>query len=138
MVRAKDQAMIPQVDADDRTWAIYANATGLLVLTNIPFANVLAAALVWVRVRKNPETPFARAHAAAVLNFQVTWTVFTFAFVALLIVLSLNGRGSTMLPTIVIAYIALALLNVLLSVMGCSRASDLKGYRYPLSVTLVR
>ena len=132
--------MIPGVDTNDRNWAIYANAAGLLVFTNIPFANLIATLLVWLKVRNDPNTPFARAHAATALNFQITWTIFTFCFIGLLVSIAATGGGrfAALLPTIVAAYFALAVLNVLLCVIGCARASDIKGYRYPLSIPFVR
>ncbi len=132
--------MIPGVDTDDRNWAIYANAAGLLIFTNIPFANLIATLLVWLKVRNDPSKPFARAHAATALNFQITWTIFTFCFIALLAAIGAGGGGRfpVLFPTIVAAYVALAVLNVILCVLGCARASDVKGYHYPLSIPFVR
>lgn len=132
-------AMIPQVDSDDRNWAIYANAAGLLVFTNIPLANLIGTLLVWLKVRNDPAKPFARAHAATSLNFQITWTIFTVCFVGLLVAIAASGGGrfSSVLPVLVISYFALAVLNVLLCIIGCARASDVKGYRYPLSIPFV-
>ncbi|HET9029067.1 MAG TPA: DUF4870 domain-containing protein [Candidatus Aquilonibacter sp.] len=129
--------MLPSVNAQDRSWAIYAHATGLLILTNVPFANVLASLLVWLRVRKDPSMTFARAHAATALNFQVTWTIFTVLFMGLLLAIAFSNRA-TLLVLLVVAYVALVLLNVLLSIVGCARASDVKGYRYPLAIPFVR
>lgn len=132
--------MIPGVDANDRNWAIYANAAGLLVFTNIPFASLIATLLVWMKLRNDPAMPFARAHAATALNFQITWTTFTFCFIGLLVAIAAAGGGrfAALLPTIVGAYLALAVLDVLLCIIGCTRASDVKGYRYPLSIPFVR
>ena len=132
--------MVPGVDIDDRNWAIYANAAGLLVLTNIPFANLIGTLLVWLKVRNDPNKTFARAHATSALNFQITWTIFTFCFVALLVAIAASGgsRFTTLFPTVVVAYIALAVLNVVLCVLGCARASDVKGYHYPLTIPFVR
>lgn len=129
--------MVPEVSSDDRNWAIYANASGLLIFTSIPLLNVLAALLIWFRVRNDPAMPFARAHAATALNFQLTWTVFTVLFMSLLVALAFGGRG-TVLPLFVVAYVALALLNVVFSIVGCARASDVRGYHYPMSVPFVR
>lgn len=132
--------MIPGVNTDDRNWAIYANAAGLLIFTNIPFANLIASLLIWLKVRNDANMPFARAHAATALNFQITWTVFTFCFVALLVAIAASGgymRFSPLLPVIVAGYIALAVLNVILCILGCARASDVKGYHYPLSIPFV-
>ncbi len=132
--------MIPNVDSDDRNWAIYANAAGLLICTNIPLANVIATFLVWLKVRNDATKPFARAHATSALNFQITWTIFTICFVALLFLIAATGGGrfATLLPIVIAAYVALAVLNVLLSIIGCAKASDVKGYRYPLSIPFVR
>lgn len=133
-------AMIPQVDSDDRNWAIYANAAGLLVFTNIPLANLIATLLVWLKVRDDPGKPFARAHATTALNFQITWTIFTICSVTLLFAIAASGGGrfATFFPAIVAAYFALAVLNVILCIIGCARASDVKGYHYPLSIPFVR
>lgn len=128
--------MIPDVDEADRTWAIYANAAGLLIFTSIPLANVLASVLIWLKVRNAPHMPFARAHAAGAFNFQLTWTLFTACFMGLLVALAFGGRAA-ILPIFVVAYVALALLNVLFSIIGCARASDVKGYHYPLSIRFV-
>jgi uncharacterized Tic20 family protein len=132
--------MIPSVDSDDRNWAIYANAAGLLVFTNIPLANVIATFLVWLKVHGDATKPFARAHATTALNFQLTWTIFTICFFALLFAIAAAGGGrfATLFPIIIAAYFALAVLNVIMCIIGCARASDVKGYRYPLSIPFVR
>jgi uncharacterized Tic20 family protein len=130
--------MVPDVSSSDRNWAIYANACGLLIFTNIPFLNIIVSLFVWLKVRNDPTMPFARAHATTALNFQLTWTIFALCFMGLLALLAFTGGGRNgLLPIFVVAYVALALLNVLLSIIGCARASDVKGYQYPLTINFV-
>jgi uncharacterized Tic20 family protein len=105
------------VTADDRNWAIYANAAGLLVFTNIPFITLIVALIIWLRVRSDDARKFARAHARLALRVQIAWTVL--ACVAVL----LTYKD---LRAFLITYIALCVLNAIFSIRGCWLASDAK------------
>jgi uncharacterized Tic20 family protein len=107
----------PAITADDRNWAIYANAAGLLVFTNIPFVTLITTLVVWMKVRHDDARPFARAHAAAALRVQIMWTVLACAAI-LLTYKDLRG--------FLITYIALCVLNAIFSIRGCWLASDEK------------
>ena len=103
--------------ADDRNWAIYANAAGLLVFTNIPFITLIVALIIWMRVKNDAARKFARAHAKVALRVQIMWTVL--ACVAVL----LTYKD---LREFLITYIALCVLNAIFSIRGCWLASDEK------------
>ncbi|MHB8145632.1 MAG: DUF4870 domain-containing protein [Vulcanimicrobiaceae bacterium] len=131
---------------EDRSWAIYANAAGLLVFTSVPFANVLATLLIWLRVRRAPDMPFARTHAAAAFNFQATYAlVVTLGTIALLATLFVERNNplapmldQTWLPRALIIYGILTVANVVLAILGAVAASDLRPYRYLLAIPFVQ
>lgn len=105
------------ITADDRNWAIYANAIGLLAFTNIPFITLLASISVWAHLRNNAARPFALAHALFALRMQILWTGLAVAG----ILLTFHD-----LRALLITYVALCVLNAILSIFGCWRASDEK------------
>ena len=105
------------ISADDRNWAIYANAAGLLVFTNIPFVSVAATLYIWLRFRHDESMRFAFAHAALALRTQIMWT----ALVIVGIIFTYHD-----LRELLITYLALCVLNAIVSVIGCWRASDKK------------
>ncbi|MDE2483125.1 MAG: DUF4870 domain-containing protein [bacterium] len=122
-------------DADDRNWALYANAAGLLVFTNVPFANLLGTFLIWRKVR-NAALPLAREHARTALNFQLSWTIVVMLALASFVALVVEERGAFYLP--LVAYLVLVLVNATISILGCVRASDLRAFTNPLAIPFVR
>ncbi len=141
--------MIPSVASEDRNWAIYANAAGLLVFTNIPFANVIAVLLIWFKVRNDPEKPFARMHAASALNFQLTWEIVMLVYVAMVLsIFFYEGRHPVFGVRFNLLYhtpmwllagiVAWFVFNIIFCIVGCMKASDTKPYRYPLAIPFAR
>ena len=133
------------ISEEDRSWAIYANAAGLLVFTSIPFANVLATLLIWLRVKRMDAMPFSRSHAARAFNFQVTYSLVLGigAMVLMSVMLELAahpqwGSNQSWLVYGLIAYGALTLANVVICIVGAVAASDLRPFRYPLAIPFVR
>ena len=134
--------------SDDRTWAIAAHATGLLLFTNFPFANVLGALIVYLKVKGDTEKPFARGSAAAALNFQITWTIVFFAYLVAAVWFwyyentePLRQIAFSMGPGLIILggiTIALLSVNIVLTITGCVRASNAQAMKYPLAWRIVR
>ncbi len=134
--------------SNDRTWAIAAHATGLLLFTNIPFANVLGALFVYLKVKGDADKPFARASAVAALNFQITWTILFFAYMIAAIWFwyyentePMRQVAFSLGPGIIIlggVTIALLVANVVLSIVGSIRASNAQAMKYPLAWRIVR
>ncbi len=133
------------ISDDDRSWAIYANAAGLLVFTNVPYANLIATLLIWLRVKRSDEMPFARTHAAAAFNFQATYSlVVTLGSLAML-GLFLGHRDTFEASALdrawllrgLALYAVLTLANVVLSIIGAIAASDLRAPRYFAAIPFV-
>ena len=129
------------ISEEDRSWAIYGDAAGLLVLTNIPLANVIATLLIYLRV-KGRALPFARAHAAAALNFQATYSLAVLVVIASLLVAILSGRhdgmqqlqGYIWLPRALVIYALLTAINVVFSILGAVAASQLRDFNYRIAI----
>ncbi len=135
--------MQTQIGENDRTWAIYANAAGLLAFTNIPFANVVGPLLIWLKVRNDPAMPFAREHARTALNFQITWSLIFMLVVGIFVDLAFTTRGWIAMAPLVIwpllgGALLLLLVNVVLCILGCLRASDLRAFANPIAFPFVR
>lgn len=133
------------ISDEDRSWAIYANAAGLLVFTNVPYANLIATLLIWLRVKHSDDMPFARTHAAAAFNFQVTYSlVVTLCSIAVL-GLFLGHRDTFEASALDRAWLlrglalygVLTLANVVLSIIGAIAASDLRAARYVVAIPFV-
>lgn len=130
------------ISREDRNWAIYAYAAGLLAFTNIPFANLIAQIVIWVKVRNDETMPLARSAGAAALNFQATWTLFYFLYaigaMALvwyeyrdpvrMISFDLIHHGVVWLICGCFVFLAV---NAAISILGCARASSGRIFRAP-------
>ncbi len=134
-----------QIDSEDRNWAIYANAAGLLAFTNIPFANLIGPLLIWLKVRNDPAMPFARAHARSALNFQITWTLALAIFIATTIatIVGSGGMPGLFLPghSLIVPFvtvIALVVANAVICILGCVRASNADMPANPFVIPFVR
>lgn len=123
--------MTSSYDTNDRNLAIYANAAGLLTFTSIPLLNVIVTLLIVLKTQKEP-APLARVHARTSFNFQLT-----FLFIQVLCVIA-AFTAPNLLLSVVVAYVSLLILNAVLCIWGCARASDLKPFRYPLAIPFLR
>lgn len=124
---------------EDRNWAIYAHAAALLVMTNVPFANILAPLSVYLRTRER--LPFAAAHARESLNIQLTYTLIV--VVAILgLIASYLSRSVWALPEyilyIVFGYLGFTLLDVVVSVFGAVAAAAGRPFRFPGAIRFLR
>ena len=127
------------ISENDRSWAINANAAGLLVFTNIPFAGVIAALLVWLRVRNDATMPFARVHARESFNFQATWMLLMLTCAVSFIIALVRG---TLPPRSLWAFMAgvlvLVVANVACVIAALVAASDLRPFKYPFAIPFIR
>ncbi len=87
----------------------------------IPLANIGAPLLLWLI--KRDESPFLDHQGRQVLDFQITVTVMTLVSMVLAFVLV----GIPML-------IAVAVLDVVLTIVAAVKAADGTAYRYPFSL----
>jgi uncharacterized protein len=138
--------------SNDRNWATYAHLAGFLVFLHAYFANVAAALFVYFKVKD--ESPFALQHARESVNFQLTYTLATFLFIAGMIVsyvyfivrvvqLPQHSHAfpvdAVTLPFLFLSlYIISTLLNLIFCIFGLIAASDGRPYHYPLAIRFIR
>ncbi|HUY41935.1 MAG TPA: DUF4870 domain-containing protein [Candidatus Dormibacteraeota bacterium] len=140
--------MSDALTADERNWAMFANLAGLFLLSHIPFANIVAPLLVYLKAR-DQHWPFALQHARASLNFQITFTL----GMILGIVLAFASCGGAVIALVaegnriesagppfaflfwLFAWIAVLLVavvaNVIACVLGAIAASNGRAFHYP-------
>ncbi len=146
--------MSDAVTADERNWAMFANLAGLFLLSHIPFANVIAPLLVYLRAR-DQHWPFALQHARASLNFQITFTLGMMLGLVLAVascggaIAALIAQGNRIesdgppLAFLVWLFVWIAVLlvaalaNVFACVIGAIAASNGRAFRY-IAIPFVR
>jgi uncharacterized Tic20 family protein len=111
--------------SDDKTWALIAHFGGAAAMF------VSGGILGWVPpliayLVKGQQSPAARAHAVAALNFQLLWSIIGFA--AMLI-----GCFLAFIPTLIIMAI-----GVIFGVIAGVKANEGQLYRYPMSATFIK
>jgi uncharacterized Tic20 family protein len=141
--------MTESVSHDERQWAMWANLGGLLVLANVPFANLAGALIVYFNTRANAMT-FAHEHARRALNFQLTFSIvfsiFTLGWIGWWVVtvtsLAIAAPPSQTLPPEMVGKLAgffaaigvmllLVAINGLYCVLGAVAALNGRYFTYP-------
>lgn len=117
------QTPYPQPQQDDQKMIAVLSHVGALV------APIIAPVVGYV---VSDNKPFARAHAAEALNFQITVAVVSFA-ATLFSVLTI-GLGLFLVVPAGIVYGVLVLYWVVMAALAASRGET---YRYPLTLRLV-
>jgi uncharacterized protein len=128
------------VGSDDKNWGVIAHVSALAGAI-VPFGNILGPLVVMLT--KGKESTFVGDHARAALNFQITLFVVMlviggFAFASMIG----GGMGSggppagffvmfTLVPILMIA-------NLVFIIIAAVAASRGEGYRYPVTLSLVR
>lgn len=109
---------------EEKNWAMLCHLgafTGFLV----PFANVFVPLALWLL--KKDSSSFVDTHGKEVVNFQITLT----GILALCTVLYLLLIGFMF-------HIIFVLVGVVVTVLGAIKAQNGEGYRYPMTVRLVK
>ncbi|MFE7845743.1 DUF4870 domain-containing protein [Microbacterium sp. NPDC057407] len=107
----------PMSPADEKTWATVVHIGALFFSFLVP--------LIAFLVLKD-RGPFVRAHTATALNFQLSLIIY--AFVGVILSFVLVG---------VVVLLAIAVVDVVFSVIAAVKASRGEWYRYPLSIRFV-
>ncbi|MCA0445401.1 MAG: DUF4870 domain-containing protein [Bacteroidetes bacterium] len=132
--------MTEQVDKrvkDIRLWAGVCHFLPLVVVLGIPFANVLAPALVWFF--KRDDDPFIIRHAKSSLNFQLTVTLsLALIFGLIYYPLKLEVIPQSYHYGILAALASLAITFFAMMVQAGMRAGQGEEHRYFISIPFFR
>lgn len=116
------------LEPTEKTWAIAAHLASVAGWVGIPMGHILAPLIVWLI--KKDESEFVRSQALESLNFQISMTIYAIAAAALAI--TIIG-----LVVAIPAIIALAIGDIIYTIIGALRVSQGEAYRYPLTIRLV-
>lgn len=111
-------------------WEVLCHVTAFSGFIGIPAGNIVGPLIIWLL--KRAESPSVDAHGKAVLNFQISWTIwFVLAGVSGGILGFLTcGLGWWLLaPVLAIAGIAM----LIFTVIGAIKASNGELYQFPLT-----
>ena len=114
-----------QIPKPERTWAMFAHFSSLLGWIGIPFANIVAPLIMWQM--KKEEMPFGSSQAKECLNFQISLTIY--AIISAILCLVFIG---------ILGLIALLVINVIFTIIAAIKSNDGIGYRYPLTIRLIK
>tara|TARA_Y100000588_G_scaffold392767_1_gene505856 strand:- start:1295 stop:1672 length:378 start_codon:yes stop_codon:yes gene_type:complete len=123
------------VEKVDRVWETGCHLSPLALLIGVPVANVIAPLIIWlIRKKTSPSTDM---HGRAVLNFQLTMTLY-FAILVLLSILEgkVSNLGFLSVP-IGIGMRAWAYLNIFYIIRAGYESAQGKLYPYPFSIRFI-
>lgn len=116
----------PMSQADEKTWAVIAHLSALgAAFIGFAFLGPLVVYLI-----KRDDSPYVRAHAAASLNFQLSWLIWGVILGVVTFILIFFIVGLLLLPVIIAGAIAWLVLVVMASV----KANNGELYTYPLTI----
>lgn len=119
--------------SDQQTWRVLAHASAFVQLLGIP--SVVGPLVVWL-IRR--DDPVVEPHAREALNFQLSLLVYFISGVVLAFIAALTIVGLVLTVFIVIALIALFLLELIFALLGTLAASRGDMYSYPLNLRLIK
>ncbi|HRJ72734.1 MAG TPA: DUF4870 domain-containing protein [Terrimicrobiaceae bacterium] len=110
-----------------RQWTVILHLSALAGLL-VPFGNILAPLIIWLV--KKPEIPALQPAGKAVLNFQVSYSLyFVGSFIAAVIL-------SCLVVPIVLPFIVF-IAWLVLTILGAVKASNGESYQFPLVMKLI-
>ena len=120
------------MEKTDRAWETGCHLSPLALLIGIPVANIVAPLVIWF-VRKN-SSPSTDRHGRAVLNFQISITLyFAGLFLLNIIVQKISSLGVLEAP-IGLCMRIWAYLNILFILRAAYDSAQGKLYQYPFSI----
>lgn len=124
---------VPMRPDEERNWALFGHLSALLGgFVGLPFLGPLVIMLM-IRDR----SAFARAHAVESLNFQLSLLIYTTLAVLAGVAVSLLtfGAGLLLVVPLMVVVPILVMVFIVLAAMAAGRG---EGYRYPLTIRMVR
>jgi len=104
--------------SDETVWALLAHLSFFVISLIGPLIIMLVA---------GDQRPFARAHAVEALNFHITlWIAAVISIILIFVVIGL------------FTLIAVAVIGVVFTILAAIKAGQGEGYRYPLTLRLVK
>jgi uncharacterized Tic20 family protein len=113
---------------DERTWAMAAHLSALLVLILPTFGNVVGPLIVWLM--KRDTLPFVAQEGKEALNFQLTQTI---------ILLGCTALSFTCVGAFIAVPVALAdlIFLIVMAIIAAIKANEGQAYRYPLTWRMI-
>lgn len=116
--------------SDERTWALMAHLSALAaIFIGISFIGPLIIYFV-----KREDSPFVRAHAAAALNFNLSWMLWGFIVAIVGAILLLVVVGIFVLLALIPAALAWLVIVILATIKASKGEAP---YNYPLTINFV-
>ncbi len=113
----------------DSQWAIIFHLSGFLgLIAPIPLVNILAPLVLWLM--KKADSPELDAVGKEVLNFQISYFIYTIALGVIGSILTIILVGFLLyllIPVVVVAWIVLM-------IIAAVKTSNGEAYRYPLTI----
>lgn len=114
----------PCPSPSERQWAVAIHLSALIGLV-IPLFNIVAPLILWLL--KRPESTWIDGEGKRVLNFQISFTIYTLIAALCIFILV----GFLLLPILGVVYLAFL-------VVGAIRASDGISYHFPLTIRFLK
>jgi uncharacterized Tic20 family protein len=115
---------------DERTWAMAAHLSALLVLILPTFGNVIGPLIVWLV--KRDTMPFVAQEGKEALNFQLTQTIILLGCAAITFLTC--GIGAFIGAPLALADVVFL---IVMSVIAAIKANEGQAYRYPLTWRMI-
>lgn len=116
----------PLSEAEDRQWASFAHLGGIL--------GFLPALIIWLVFKERGS--FTNQEAKEALNFQIAVAIVYIALNILGVILGAVTFGLGGLITFLVPLVWVA--AVIFSILGFVKSKDGNGYRYPVSIRLIK
>ena len=112
----------PQGSPSDRQWAAITHLSALVGLV-VPFGNIVGPLIVWLV--KKPEMPSLEPVGKAVLNYQISWSIWG-------IIAGVIGVVGSCLIVPILLPIGVVIAWLVFTILGGVKASSGETYQYPL------
>lgn len=112
----------------EKQWIVFLNVSALAGLFIPSLGHILGPLIIWLV--KKPESAAIDAAGRAVLNFQISWTIWMVASVILAFV------GSCLVVPIVLPF-AVGIAWIVFVIIGSVKASNGEPYTFPLTIKML-
>lgn len=125
----------PDLQKSDRFWEVLCHLSALVMFVGIPLGNIVGPLVVWLLRRG--DSPSVDEHGKESLNFQISLTVYLFAFGVITAGLVFLIVGLLLIPILVLLLIVGPLLDLVFVIVAAIKASNGEFYRYPGTIRFI-